>query len=71
MIPEEIIRLIMLDITTAINHIHSKDWIHCDMKPDNVLISADGHVKLGDFGISMHLFEEKVKKLTKSIGTVK
>lgn len=33
-------------------YFHSKGWIHCDVKPDNFLVSRDGEVKLIDFTIS-------------------
>lgn len=33
-------------------HIHSRNLIHRDLKPPNILISADGSVKIGDFGLS-------------------
>ena len=31
---------------------HLQGIIHRDLKPDNLLISADGHIKLTDFGLS-------------------
>lgn len=36
----------------ALFHLHTKGWVHRDVKPDNFLISDDAHVKLIDFAIS-------------------
>lgn len=33
-------------------HMHSEGFVHCDVKPDNFLVSEDGKVKLIDFAIS-------------------
>jgi serine/threonine protein kinase len=49
---KEIIKLIATEIILALEYIHSKGIIHKDLKPENVLISNNGHLKLTDFGIS-------------------
>lgn len=36
----------------AIEFLHTKDVIYRDMKPENILLDIQGHVKLADFGLS-------------------
>jgi serine/threonine protein kinase len=36
----------------ALFYMHSENWVHCDIKPDNFLVSDTGEVKLIDFAIS-------------------
>ncbi|MGE0755644.1 MAG: serine/threonine-protein kinase [Pirellulaceae bacterium] len=36
----------------ALAHLHSKGWVHCDVKPDNFLLNEEGIVKLIDFSIA-------------------
>lgn len=40
------------EIVLAIESVHKLNCIHRDVKPDNILIGKDGHIKLSDFGLS-------------------
>ena len=63
-IPEKHIAYILKEILIALRYLHSRFRIHRDIKSDNVLLSLDGYVKLGDFGYSAQLTEEKDKRVT-------
>lgn len=47
-----LLRLWFAEIVLALEYIHNLGIIHRDVKPDNIMISLDGHVKLGDLGLS-------------------
>ena len=42
-------------ICEALVHIHARGWVHGDVKPPNVLVMADGSVRLADFGLAREL----------------
>jgi len=44
-------RFYAAEIVLALEAVHKLDYIHRDVKPDNFLIGADGHLKLSDFGL--------------------
>ncbi|KAK7098822.1 serine/threonine-protein kinase greatwall-like isoform X2 [Littorina saxatilis] len=49
---EEVATMYIAEVTLALEHLHHKGIIHRDLKPDNMLIAANGHLKLTDFGLS-------------------
>lgn len=49
---EENTRIYALQILSALHTLHKSGIIHRDLKPDNILIGADGLLKLTDFGLS-------------------
>lgn len=54
------------EILLALDSVHKMKYIHRDLKPDNVLLDADGHIKLSDFGLCKHT-EVRPKKLTDNL----
>ena len=49
---EEVARQYIAETVLALEYCHAQGIIHRDLKPDNLLINAQGHVKLTDFGLS-------------------
>ncbi|WP_330329066.1 serine/threonine protein kinase [Streptomyces sp. NBC_00536] len=49
---------LIAEVCEGLAHLHRTGWVHGDLKPDNVLIMADGSVKLADFGIATELTDD-------------
>lgn len=46
---------LLTEICEGLAHLHRLGWVHGDLKPDNVLIMADGSARLSDFGLAAEL----------------
>jgi len=44
-------RFYTLELALAVGSVHGMGFIHRDIKPDNILIDENGHLKLTDFGL--------------------
>ena len=53
-LPEHEARFYIAETVLAVDSVHKINYIHRDIKPDNVLIDKSGHVKLSDFGLCKH-----------------
>jgi [calcium/calmodulin-dependent protein kinase] kinase len=65
---ENIARKYLRDIVSGLMYLHAHNIVHGDIKPDNLLISASGTVKIGDFSVSQ-VFEGDNDELRRSPGT--
>lgn len=43
------------EIVTALEYLHSKNIVYRDLKPENLLLDRDGHLKITDFGFAKKL----------------
>ncbi|KAK2789545.1 hypothetical protein FQN53_001664 [Emmonsiellopsis sp. PD_33] len=49
---EDVTRWYIAEMVLCVEEAHKLRWIHRDVKPDNFLISASGHLKISDFGLA-------------------
>ncbi|CAM9229310.1 unnamed protein product [Ectocarpus sp. 13 AM-2016] len=60
---EDATRVYMAETAMAIARVHELGYIHRDLKPDNILLDWDGHVKLTDLGLCTKMQPEKLNLL--------
>ena len=57
-------------ILAGLNHAHSYGVIHRDIKPQNIMITPEGQVKIMDFGLAMNLTDTTITYDTSVFGSV-
>ncbi len=62
-------RRMIKEILTGLEFLHGERILHRDLKPLNILVDVDGHMRLADFGISRILNENETTCLTYAKGT--
>ncbi|KAF4369090.1 hypothetical protein CsatB_030700 [Cannabis sativa] len=65
---ESTARKYLRDIVSGLMYLHDHKIVHGDIKPDNLLVTRHGTVKIGDFSVSQ-VFEDDNDELRRSPGT--
>jgi len=59
---------ILIDMAVALNEVHECGFMHLDFKPENILVTGNGNVRLIDFDLALPILE-KPKKMSGNPGT--
>ncbi|XP_053687500.1 serine/threonine-protein kinase Genghis Khan isoform X2 [Sabethes cyaneus] len=68
-LPEDMARFYISEMVLAINSIHELKYVHRDIKPDNIVLDASGHVRLADFGSCLKLGPQGTVQSNVAVGT--
>ncbi|KAM9133098.1 serine/threonine-protein kinase D3-like [Pangshura tecta] len=64
-LPEPLAKFLTAQILSALRHLHTRNIVHCDLKPENVLLASDEpypQVKLCDFGFARIIEESSFRR---------
>ncbi|KAM0788231.1 hypothetical protein ACM66B_001385 [Microbotryomycetes sp. NB124-2] len=56
---EEVVKFYVAEMALALGDLHSRNIVHRDVKPDNILLDERGHAHLTDFNIAVHFTEKR------------
>ncbi|XP_075169358.1 serine/threonine-protein kinase gek isoform X2 [Haematobia irritans] len=68
-LPEDMAKFYIAEIILAINSIHQLRYVHRDIKPDNLVIDVNGHIRLADFGSCLRLGSDGKVQSNVAVGT--
>lgn len=68
-LPEDMAKFYIAEMVLAIASIHDLHYVHRDIKPDNVLLDANGHIRLADFGSCLKLLDDGTVQSNVAVGT--
>ncbi|XP_071595979.1 serine/threonine-protein kinase MRCK alpha isoform X4 [Heliangelus exortis] len=68
-LPEDMARFYLAEMVIAIDSVHQLHYVHRDIKPDNILMDVNGHIRLADFGSCLKLMEDGTVQSSVAVGT--
>ncbi|XP_063300130.1 serine/threonine-protein kinase MRCK alpha isoform X2 [Pelobates fuscus] len=68
-LPEDMARFYLAEMVMAIDSVHQLHYVHRDIKPDNILLDMNGHIRLADFGSCLRLMEDGTVQSSVAVGT--
>eukprot|EP00062_Callorhinchus_milii_P021130 gi/632977527/ref/XP_007905396.1/ PREDICTED: serine/threonine-protein kinase MRCK alpha isoform X2 [Callorhinchus milii] len=68
-LPEDMAKFYLAEMVLAIDSVHQLHYVHRDIKPDNILLDVNGHIRLADFGSCLKLMEDGTVQSSVAVGT--
>jgi eukaryotic-like serine/threonine-protein kinase len=68
-IPSQVVSVVALQLSQALEHAHFQRVVHRDLKPGNIMVSKQGETKLMDFGIAQNEDLDRLTKTGLAVGT--
>ncbi|KAM6915607.1 serine/threonine-protein kinase MRCK alpha isoform 2-T2 [Xenentodon cancila] len=68
-LPEDMAKFYLAEMVLAIDSVHQLHYVHRDIKPDNILLDMNGHIRLADFGSCLKLMEDGTVQSSVAVGT--
>uniref|UniRef100_A0A8C5B3R9 non-specific serine/threonine protein kinase n=1 Tax=Gadus morhua TaxID=8049 RepID=A0A8C5B3R9_GADMO len=68
-LPEDMARFYVAEMVLAVHSIHQHNYVHRDIKPDNVLLDVNGHIRLADFGSCLKMMKDGTVQSSVAVGT--
>uniref|UniRef100_A0A8C1G7Q1 Serine/threonine-protein kinase MRCK alpha n=1 Tax=Cyprinus carpio TaxID=7962 RepID=A0A8C1G7Q1_CYPCA len=68
-LPEDMAKFYLAEMVLAVDSVHQLHYVHRDIKPDNILMDMNGHIRLADFGSCLKLMEDGTVQSSVAVGT--